>query len=73
MKTIRILGVALLAMGTFGLVYGGFNYTKATHEAHIGPIRFSVKEQERFNVPVWAGVMSIAVGGILLLYAGRRR
>ena len=42
-------------------------YTTETHEAKIGPIELSVKDKETVNVPIWAGVAAIVVGGLLLL------
>ncbi len=73
MNAVKIAGVLLLVAGTLGLVYGGFNITKATHEAKLGPIQFSLEEKERVNVPVWAGVGAIVAGGVLLLMAGNKR
>jgi hypothetical protein len=61
------VGIALIAAGILGLVYGGFSYTKETHEAKIGPLELSVKDKETVNIPVWAGVGAIVVGGIALL------
>ncbi len=72
MNAVKLVAVVLLAAGTLGLVYGGFNYTKETHEARLGPIEFSVQEKQRVNIPVWAGVGAIAVGGLLLLFGGRK-
>jgi len=54
-------------------VYGGFSYTRDKHDVKLGPIQFSVKEEERINVPVWAGAGAIAVGALLLLAGGRRK
>ena len=73
MNPVKIVAVVLLAAGTLGLVYGGFSYTKETHEARLGPVEFSVQEKQRVNIPVWAGVGAIAAGGVLLLLGGRRR
>jgi hypothetical protein len=67
----QIVAIALIVAGVLGLVYGGFSYTKDTHEAKIGPLQLSVKEKENVNVPVWAGVGAIAVG-VVLLALGRR-
>ena len=67
MSAVRIVGIVLIAAGILGLVYGGFSYTKETHEAKIGSLELSVKDKETVNVPVWAGVGAIVVGGILLL------
>jgi len=67
MSGVKIAGIALIAAGILGLAYGSFSYTKETHEAKIGSLELSVKDQETVNVPVWAGVGAIVVGGILLL------
>lgn len=73
MNAVKIAGVLLLVAGTLGLVYGGFSYTKATHEAQLGPIQLSLEEKEMVGVPVWLGVGAIVLGGALLLVAGNRR
>jgi hypothetical protein len=49
------------------LVYGGFSYTRRTHDAKLGPLEISVSEKQRVNVPVWAGVALVAAGAGLLL------
>ena len=67
MSAVKIAAIVLIAAGILGLVYGGFRYTKETHEATIGPLELSVKDKETVNVPVWAGVGAIVIGGILLL------
>ena len=67
MNAMKLLGIVLLVGGILGLMYGGFTYTKETHEAKIGPIVLSVKDKETVNVPQWLGVGSIAVGVILLV------
>ena len=67
MSAVKIVGIVLIAAGILGLVYGGFSYTRETHEAKIGSLELSVKDKETVNVPVWAGVGTIVVGGILLL------
>ena len=69
----KIVGIALIVAGVLGLVYGSFSYTKETHEAKLGPIQFSVTEKETVNVPVWAGVAAIALGGALLVFGGTKK
>ena len=49
------------------LAWGGFSYTKETHKAEIGPLKFSVQEKERVNLPQWAGFGAIAAGVVLLV------
>ena len=67
MSAIKIAAIVLIAAGILGLTYGQFSYTKETHQATIGPLELSVKDKETVNVPVWAGVGAIVLGGILLL------
>ena len=68
MNVIRILAILLIVVGVLSLVYGKFSYTKATHDAKLGPVELSVKEKETVNVPIWFGAGAIAVGaGMLLL------
>ncbi len=72
MSAVKIVAALLIAAGILGLVYGGITYTKKTHEAKVGPFEVSVKDKETVNVPVWAGVAAIVVGGALLLMPGKR-
>ncbi len=71
MSVVKILAIALIAAGTLGLVYGNFSYTTETTEAKLGPLELSVKDKETVNIPVWAGVGAIVVGGLLLLVPKR--
>jgi hypothetical protein len=72
MNRMKILAIALIVGGILALVYGGFSYTKETHEAKLGSLELSIKDKETVNVPVWAGVGAIGVGGALLLFAGKK-
>jgi TRAP-type C4-dicarboxylate transport system permease small subunit len=67
MSAVKIAAIVLIAAGILGLVYGGFSYTKQTHEAKIGSLELSVQNNETVSVPIWAGVGAIVVGGLLLL------
>lgn len=66
MNAVKILAILLIVAGGLGLLYGGFTYTKDTHQAKLGPIELSVKETQTVNVPIWAGVGAIVAGVILL-------
>ena len=72
MTPIKIVGIVLILAGVLGLVYGSFSYTKDTHEAKVGPIELSVNEKQTVNIPVWAGVVAIALGGGLLFVGSKR-
>jgi TRAP-type C4-dicarboxylate transport system permease small subunit len=71
MNAAKIAAIILIAAGILGLAYGGFTYTKGTHEAKIGPLELSVKDKKTVNVPVWAGVGAIVAGGVLLVVGGK--
>jgi hypothetical protein len=71
LSAIKIVAIVLIVAGIAGLVYGKFTYTKATHEAKIGPLDFSLKEKRTVNVPIWAGIAAMAAG-VLLLIVPRR-
>jgi TRAP-type C4-dicarboxylate transport system permease small subunit len=72
MSSIKIFAVVLLIAGVLGLVYGGFSYTKDTTALKVGPLELSVKEKQTVNIPMWAGIGAIAVGGLLLVFGGRK-
>lgn len=67
----KIIAIVFIVAGILALVYGGFTYTKETHEADVGPLHMEVKDKEHVNVPVWAGVAGIIIGAGILL-AGRK-
>jgi hypothetical protein len=71
MSGLKIVAIVLIAAGIAGLVYGKFTYTKATHEAKLGPIDFSVKEKQTVNIPLWAGLAAIGAGVLLLVVPKR--
>jgi hypothetical protein len=68
----RFFGVLLLVAGILALVYGGFTYTRETHEAELGPLEIEVKDRERVNVPFWVGALLLA-GGVTLLVVQPQR
>jgi hypothetical protein len=68
-----MVGIALIVAGALALIYGGFSYTRETHQAQLGPIALTVTDRERVNVPLWAGVVAVAAGALMLLVAGKPR
>ena len=73
MNPVKIIGIVLIAAGALGLVYCGFSYTKDTTAVKLGPIELTVKEKQSVNVPLWAGIGAIVVGGILLVLGRKGR
>jgi uncharacterized membrane protein len=72
MNAVKIAAIVLIVGGILGLVYGGFTYTRQTHEAKLGPIELSVKDKQTVSIPVWAGVGAIVIGGALLLFGSKK-
>ena len=72
MNAMKLTAIVLIVAGILGLAYGGFSYTRETHEAKVGPIELSVKDRQTVNVPVWAGVGAIVIGGVLLAFSSRK-
>jgi uncharacterized membrane protein YdcZ (DUF606 family) len=71
MSAIKIIAIVLIVAGIAGLVYGKFSYTKATHEAKIGPFDLAVKEKKTVNIPLWAGIAAIVAGALILVVPKR--
>ncbi|MGA7412796.1 MAG: hypothetical protein WBW33_20120 [Bryobacteraceae bacterium] len=67
----RILGLALIALGLIGLVWGGFNYTTREKVVDVGPLHVSDDKKHTVPLPPIAGAVAV-IGGIVLLVAGKK-
>lgn len=72
MNPIKFVAAALVVAGLLALLYGGFSYTKDTTAVKLGPLELSVQEKEHVNVPVWAGVGALLIGGLLFAFGARK-
>lgn len=72
MNSTRMAAIALIVAGALALAYDGFTYTKDTHDADLGPIHMSIEDKERVNIPIWAGVGALVLGGVLLVGGFKR-
>jgi len=72
MNAIKMAGIVLIAAGVLGLGYGGFSYTRETHQTKLGPLELSIKEKQSVNVPVWAGVGAIVAGSAILIFGSKK-
>ena len=72
MTPLRIIAIVLIIAGALALAYGGFSYTKETHQAKIGPIELSMKEKQEVNIPQWLGIGGIVLGAVLLAMGGKK-
>jgi len=73
MSATQIAGAVLLALGLAGFFTGGFNFTRNTTKAELGPIKLQVQEKESVNVPQWLSIGAMVLGGVLLVAGARRR
>jgi len=67
-----VVALLLIVAGILASIFGGFTYTKDTHDTKIGPIEMSLKQKETVNVPLWAGLSAIGLGAVLLLVGSRK-
>jgi hypothetical protein len=71
MSSSKIAALILIVAGALALAYGGFTYSKETTAVSVGPLQLNVQEKKTVNIPIWAGIASVVVGGLLL--AGVKR
>lgn len=72
MNLVKIVGVVLIVAGILGVIFSSFSFTKETHEVKIGPVELAVKEKQSVNIPIWASVGAIVIGGVLLVVGSRK-
>ena len=68
----KALGITLIALGVFGLVWGGITYTTREKVVDIGPIHATRDETHNVAVPPVAGAAAL-IGGVALLIAGKKK
>jgi hypothetical protein len=67
----RAFGMILVALGLFGLAWGGFTYTTREKIVDIGPIHATREKTHDVPLPPLFGAVAL-IGGVVLLVAGRR-
>ena len=67
----KVLGMILVALGLFGLAWGGFTYTTREKVVDIGPIHATRDATHHVPRPPILGAV-VLVGGVVLLVAGRK-
>jgi len=73
MNPVKLVSIILIVAGVLALAYGGFSYTKDTTVVKLGPLEISAKQKETVNIPMWAGIGAILVGGLLLVLGGNKK
>ncbi|HXC50927.1 MAG TPA: hypothetical protein VN634_08590 [Candidatus Limnocylindrales bacterium] len=72
MSPIKILAILLILAGAGGLAYGQFTYTEESHDAKIGPIELSIKDNKTVRIPQWLAAVAVG-GGVLMLMFDRKQ
>ncbi len=67
----KTLGMILIALGLFGLAWGGFTYTTREKVVDIGPIHATRDKSHNIPLPPIVGAVAL-IGGIVLLVARRK-
>jgi hypothetical protein len=67
----KTLGVVLIALGLFGLAWGGFTYTTSEKVVDIGPIHATRDKTHSVPMPPIFGAVAL-IGGIALLALPRK-
>lgn len=67
----KTFGIILIALGMFGLAWGGISYTTSKKVVDLGPIH-ATREKTHYIplAPIW-GALALT-GGIVMLIAGRK-
>ena len=68
----KTLGMILIALGLFGLAWGGFTYTTRKKVVDIGPIHATRDITHSVPIPPIAGGVAL-MGGIVLLVLHRQK
>ncbi|WP_281298325.1 hypothetical protein [Flavobacterium limnophilum] len=72
MKT-RATGIVIIVIGIMMTVYTGFNYVTTEKVVDLGPIEINKKENHPLQWKPVLGMLIVAVGGILVIKAGRTK
>ena len=68
----KTLGIILIVLGLFGLVWGGITYTTRETVVDIGPIHATRDKTHSIPLPPIAGAVAL-IGGVVLLAAGSKQ
>jgi hypothetical protein len=69
---VKLIGVALIALGVIALVYQGITYTSKEKILDVGPLKAEVDRKKTIPLSPVLGVVALVGGVALLLVAGRR-
>jgi hypothetical protein len=72
LKSITLVGIALIVIGIVAFAYQGISYTSREKVIDIGPLQASVDTQKTIPLPPILGGLLVA-GGIVLVVVGAKK
>ena len=72
MKTIALVGIALIVIGLAALAYQGITYRTRETVLDLGPIHATTEREKTFPLPPVLGIAAVA-GGVALVIVGARQ
>jgi uncharacterized membrane protein YidH (DUF202 family) len=69
---VKTIGILLLLVGAFALIYGGISYNRQHTVLEVGSMDITTTEHKTVPIPAIVGVI-VLVGGAALLMGERRR
>jgi hypothetical protein len=73
MKTITLVGIALIVLGLAALAYQGITYTTRETIVDLGPIHATAEREKTFPLPPVLGIAAVAAGVALMVAGVRKR
>ena len=68
----KVLGIALIAIGILMLVFRGFSFTQEKKIVDTGPVEINQKKKKSVDWPLYAGVIALGAG-VVVLIAGNKK
>jgi uncharacterized membrane protein YdcZ (DUF606 family) len=62
----RMVGIAVIVIGIFMMIYSGFNYVTTERVVDLGPIKINAEKNHQVQWPPVVGVV-LVIGGIVLM------
>jgi len=72
MKATTMMGILLVVLGIFALIYQGFSYTRREKVLDVGPIHATRDSTQRVPLPPIIGGLAL-LGGAALLAIGAKQ
>lgn len=66
------IGIALIALGLIGFIFGGISYTTSEKVLDVGPIEIEAKQKESIPLTPIASGIAILAGAALLISANKK-